>query len=144
RRVPLFLSCRLATAESFTGRTVDSPDASVKGALPMTARPPPRRNLALSFSVPLQRPPEQVSLTRALPPLTLATVAAVAVPPLAFGGSSGPGGLELAVKVAVTATAVSSILTMQEPVPEQPSPDQPAKVEPEAAVAFSVTSSPCV
>ena len=42
-------------------------------------------------------------------------------------------------KVATTDLA-SSIVTMQEPVPEHSSPDQPAKIEPVEAVAVNTTS----
>ncbi len=43
--------------------------------------------------------------------------------------------------VAVTDFA-SDIVTLQVPVPEQPLPDQPLKVEPDSALALSVTSVP--
>ena len=46
-------------------------------------------------------------------------------------------------KVAVTVVAAFTV-TMQVPVPEQPPLDQPAKVEPEAALAVSVTVVPDV
>jgi hypothetical protein len=45
------------------------------------------------------------------------------------------------VKLAVTVVSLCSV-TSQAPVPEQPPPDQPVNVEPESAVAVSVTCVP--
>jgi hypothetical protein len=55
----------------------------------------------------------------------------------AVGGGGGGGG-ELVVNVAVTVVSLFTVTT-QLPVPEHPPPDQPANVEPESAVAVSVT-----
>jgi hypothetical protein len=46
-------------------------------------------------------------------------------------------------KVAVTLVAALTV-TWQVPVPEQPPPDHPANVDPEAALAVSVTCVPLV
>src|SRR5690349_6209557 len=97
----------------------------------------PCLSLAVSFREPLQAPsPVQESFSWALPALTLALEATLATP--SPGGGGGGGLTASALKVALTARA-SDIVTLQAPGPVQ-APDQPAKVEPEAGVAFSVTS----
>jgi hypothetical protein len=43
----------------------------------------------------------------------------------------------------VAVTVLSALIVVwHEPVPEQPPPDQPAKVDPDAALALSVTCVP--
>jgi len=129
-----------------TLRVVDAPEARLKEALPITRLLVflPCLTLALSCIVPLQGPPVQVNFSEALPLLTVADPAALAVPSVGGGGLTSSflaSSLALAVKVAVTVVS-ALIVTTQLPVPEQPAPLQPLKVEPEAAVAARVTSVP--
>jgi cyclophilin family peptidyl-prolyl cis-trans isomerase len=75
-------SSRLAGADSFTSRVAAAPESRLNEAPPMIGLLAflPRLTLALSWKLPLQGPPEQVSPIAARPPATLATPAALAVP----------------------------------------------------------------
>src|SRR5262249_41108621 len=82
-------SSDLAAPESLTLSVTEAPSAIEKEALPITRVLVflPCLTLALSWMVPLQGPPVQASLSWALPDLTVAVAAALAVP------SAGGGGL---------------------------------------------------
>ena len=90
-----------------------------------------------STTVPVLKLCEQVA-PQAIPAGVLVTVP-VPVPALLTVRVRITGAL----KVAVTVWSLP-IVTSQVPVPEQPPPDQPMKVDPEAGVAFSVTTVPCL